>query len=266
MYRTLRLDYADETATLTLNRPEKRNAISAPMISELLTALDEIEKRQARVVIMTGAGTSLLRGHGSGDALRAMAQQSPQENQDDSRRMAKMFRRIWSFSKPMIAAVNGAALAGGCGIATLCDFTLAVPEAKFGYTEVKIGFLPAIVSVFLTRQIGDKRATRSAAHRPFSAQRKKQNSSDWSSEIVAREKLMERARNWPDMLIASESQQPYSRQAFADFRGMPQRGRRPGTRDSGECAHPLHAGLQRRDRFVPGKTQTRLEHDWNDVE
>ncbi len=72
--------------------------------------------------------------------------------------MAHMFRRIWSFSKPLIAAVNGAALAGGCGIATLCDFTLAVPEAKFGYTEVKIGFLPAIVSVFLTRQIGDKRA------------------------------------------------------------------------------------------------------------
>jgi len=60
--------------------------------------------------------------------------------------------------RPIIAAVNGHALAGGCGIATLCDFTLAVPEAQFGYTEVRIGFLPAIVSVFLTRQIGDKRA------------------------------------------------------------------------------------------------------------
>ena len=72
--------------------------------------------------------------------------------------MAQMFRRIWSFPKPMIAAVNGPRCAGGCGIATLCDFTLAVPEAKFGYTEVKIGFLPAIVSVFLTRQIGEKRA------------------------------------------------------------------------------------------------------------
>jgi len=72
--------------------------------------------------------------------------------------MAKMFRRIWSFPRPLIAAVNGAALAGGCGIATLCDFTLAAPEAKFGYSEVKIGFLPAIVSVFLTRQIGEKKA------------------------------------------------------------------------------------------------------------
>ena len=89
--------------------------------------------------------------------LQAIAHQSPSENQEDSRRIAKMFRRIWSYSKPLIAAVNGHALAGGCGIATLCDFTLAVPEAKFGYTEVKIGFLPAIVSVFLTRQIGEKR-------------------------------------------------------------------------------------------------------------
>src|SRR5438270_12092422 len=71
--------------------------------------------------------------------------------------MAKMFRRIWSFSRPMIAAVNGDALAGGCVIATLCDFTLAAPEAKFGYSEVKIGFLPALVSVFLVRQIGEKR-------------------------------------------------------------------------------------------------------------
>ena len=72
--------------------------------------------------------------------------------------MARMFRRIYSFPKPIIAAVNGPAIAGGCGIATLCDFTLAVPEAKFGYTEVRIGFIPAIVSVFLVRQIGEKRA------------------------------------------------------------------------------------------------------------
>src|ERR1700751_1543940 len=89
--------------------------------------------------------------------LQAIATHSPSENQEDSRRMAKMFRRIWSFPRPMIAAVNGPALAGGCGIAMLCDFPLAVPEARFGYTEVKIGFLPALVSVFLIRQIGEKR-------------------------------------------------------------------------------------------------------------
>src|SRR5438046_10185104 len=87
------------------------------------------------------------------DMLAAIAKQSPAENQEDSRRIAKLFRRIWSFPRPLIGAVNGAAYAGGCGLATLCDFTLAVPEATFGYTEVKVGFLPAIVSVFLTGKI-----------------------------------------------------------------------------------------------------------------
>jgi methylglutaconyl-CoA hydratase len=92
------------------------------------------------------------------DALKAVATQSPEQNLDDSRRMARLFRSLFDFPKPLIAAVNGPAIAGGCGIATLCDFTLAVPEAKFGYTEVRIGFIPAIVSVFLRRQVGEKRA------------------------------------------------------------------------------------------------------------
>jgi methylglutaconyl-CoA hydratase len=156
MYSTLLLDIAGHVATITLNRPDKRNAISATMIAELQTALDAIEKTHARVVILTGAGKAFCAGMDL-DMLAAIAQQSPAENQEDSRRMAKMFRRIWSFPRPLISAVNGAALAGGCGIATLCDFTLAVPEARFGYTEVKIGFLPAIVSVFLSRQVGEKR-------------------------------------------------------------------------------------------------------------
>ena len=156
MYSTLLLDIAGHVATITLNRPDKRNAISATMIAELQTALDAIEKTHARVVILTGAGKAFCAGMDL-EMLAAIAQQSPAENQEDSRRMAKMFRRIWSFPRPLIAAVNGAALAGGCGIATLCDFTLAVPEAKIGYTEVKIGFLPAIVSVFLSRQVGEKR-------------------------------------------------------------------------------------------------------------
>src|ERR1041384_6457557 len=157
MYSTLILDITVQIATITLNRPDKRNAMSAAMMAELQTALDEIEKSHVRVGILTGAGKAFCAGMDL-EMLAQIAQQSPAENQEDSRRMAKMFRRIWSFPRPLIAAVNGAALAGGCGIATLCDFTLAVPEAKFGYTEVKIGFLPAIVSVFLTRQIGEKKA------------------------------------------------------------------------------------------------------------
>jgi methylglutaconyl-CoA hydratase len=158
MYSTLLLECKDSIATITLNRPDKRNAISATMIADIQSALDAIEKNHStRVVILTGAGKAFCAGMDL-DMLAAIAKQSPAENQEDSRRIAKLLRRIWAFPRPMIAAVNGAAYAGGCGIATLCDFTLAVPEAKFGYTEVKIGFLPAIVSVFLTRQIGEKRS------------------------------------------------------------------------------------------------------------
>ena len=154
---TLHLEFAGELATITLNRPEKRNAISPEMIAELLAAFDEVEASPARVLTLTGAGKAFCSGMDL-DALKALATQSPAEQMEDARRLARMCRRIWSFPKPTIAAVNGPAIAGGCGIATLCDFTIAVAEAKFGYPEVKIGFLPAVVSIFLVRQIGEKQA------------------------------------------------------------------------------------------------------------
>lgn len=199
MFETLQLEFPGELAILTLNRPEKRNAISPQMLAELQSAFDIIEKSHARVGIFTGTGKAFSAGMDL-DMLSAIARQSPQENMDDSRRMARMFRRIWSFTKPLIAAVNGHALAGGCGIATLCDFTLAVPEAKFGYTEVKIGFLPAIVSVFLTRQIGDKRARDLLlTGRLVSAAEAKELG--LVSEIVELERLMDRAKELAAVLI-----------------------------------------------------------------
>jgi methylglutaconyl-CoA hydratase len=199
MFSTLLLDYGEERATITLNRPDKRNAINPQMISELLTAFDEIEKKKIRVVIMTGAGSAFCAGMDL-EMLSAIAQQSPQENQDDSRRIAKLFRRVWSFPRPIICAVNGHALAGGCGIATLSDFTLAVPEAKFGYTEVRIGFLPAIVSVFLTRQIGDKRA-RDLLLTGRKIDAKEAQQLGLVTEIVEAEKLMSRASELTDYLV-----------------------------------------------------------------
>src|SRR5882672_8895578 len=201
MFSTLLLNISGNLATITLNRADKRNAISTAMISELQSALDEIEMSHARVGILTGSGKAFCAGMDL-DMLAAIAQQSPSENQEDSRRMAKMFRRIWSFSKPLIAAVNGAALAGGCGIATLCDFTLAVSEAKFGYTEVKIGFLPAIVSVFLTRQIGDKQA-RNLLLTGRLVDATEALSLGLITEIVPVEKLLVRARELADVLIAA---------------------------------------------------------------
>jgi methylglutaconyl-CoA hydratase len=90
--------------------------------------------------------------------LKSLVGRTVEQNLEDSRTMAKLFRSIYDFPKPTIAAVNGPAIAGGTGLATICDFTLATPESKFGYTEVRIGFVPAIVSTFLVRQIGEKYA------------------------------------------------------------------------------------------------------------
>jgi methylglutaconyl-CoA hydratase len=201
MYSTLLVETAGPIARITLNRAEKRNAISTEMIAELQSALDAIEKAKSRVVIVTGAGTAFCAGMDL-EMLGSIAKQSPAENQEDSRRIAKMFRRIWSFPKPMIAAVNGAALAGGCGIATLCDFTIAVPEAKFGYTEVRIGFLPAIVSVFLIRQIGEKRA-RDLLLTGRMVEAAEAREMGLASEIVAPDKLMARAHELAEVLIAA---------------------------------------------------------------
>src|SRR6516162_358512 len=201
MYSTLLLDISGAVATMTLNRPDKRNAISSTMIAELQTALDEIEKSHARVAILTGAGTAFCSGIDL-EMLAAIAEQSPAENQEDSRRMARMFRRIWSFPRPLIAAVNGAALAGGCGIATLCDFTLAVPEAKFGYTEVKIGFLPALVSVFLTRQIGEKKA-RDLLLTGRTLEAVEAKEFGLVNEIVPAENLATRSKELAEVLIAA---------------------------------------------------------------
>jgi methylglutaconyl-CoA hydratase len=203
-FETLLLDTTEHLSTITLNRPEKRNAITTQMIADLQSALDAIEKTNTRVVIITGAGKAFCAGIDL-ELLQAIAQQTPAENQDDSRRIAKMFRKIWSYSRPMIAAVNGHALAGGCGIATLCDFTLSVPEAKFGYTEVKIGFLPAIVSVFLSRQIGEKRC-RDLLLTGRLVEASEAKELGLVNEIVSSERLVDRAHELAaDLLAASPS-------------------------------------------------------------
>jgi methylglutaconyl-CoA hydratase len=203
-FETLLLDTTEHLSTITLNRPDKRNAITTQMIADLQSALDAIEKTNTRVVIITGTGKAFCAGIDL-ELLQAIAQQTPAENQDDSRRIAKMFRKIWSYSRPMIAAVNGHALAGGCGIATLCDFTLSVPEAKFGYTEVKIGFLPAIVSVFLSRQIGEKRC-RDLLLTGRLVEASEAKELGLVNEIVSSERLVDRAHELAaDLLAASPS-------------------------------------------------------------
>jgi len=156
-YHTVQLAYEARVATLTLNRPEKRNAISFELIDDLLRALDEVAKSDALLLIVTGAGKAFCSGMDL-DNLKALLGRTPEQNLQDSEKMVRLFRSLYEFPKVTIAAVNGPAIAGGTGLALLCDFTLAVPDAKFGYTEVRIGFVPAIVSTFLLRQVGEKQA------------------------------------------------------------------------------------------------------------
>lgn len=146
---------SNHVRTLTLNRPEKRNALNPELIDELQLALQDAEECNCGVVILTGAGPAFCAGLDL-DHLATISARTPEENRRDSGNMARVLRNLYDFSKPVIAAVNGPAIAGGMGLATIPDFTLAVPEAKFGYTEVRIGFVPAIVASFLLRQIGEK--------------------------------------------------------------------------------------------------------------
>ena len=136
---------------------------------------------------------------------------------ESSRRMAALFRRIYDFPKPLIAAVNGPAIAGGCGIATLCDFTLAVPEAKFGYTEVRIGFIPALVSVFLIRQIGEKRA-RNLLLTGRILDADEAYRLGLVTEIVPAEALMVRSRQLAEQLIEnSPTSLTYTKRLLREF-------------------------------------------------
>ncbi len=154
-FSTITLAFSGPVVTITLNRPEKRNAISFQLVDELMQAFDDTEKSGAQLVVLTGAGKAFCAGMDL-DELKSLAGKTHDDNVKDSARMAEMFRRLYEFPLPTIAAVNGAAVAGGTGLATMCDFTLAVPEAKFGYTEVRIGFVPAIVSSILVWQVGHK--------------------------------------------------------------------------------------------------------------
>jgi methylglutaconyl-CoA hydratase len=154
-YEDLQLIQSDGVALLTLDRPEKRNALTARLMEEILHALDTVEASSSGVVVLTGAGEAFCAGMDL-DHLKSLVNKTPAEHRADSVQIARLMRRIYDFPKPTIAAVNGAAIAGGTGIVSVCDFAYAVPEAKFGFTEVRIGFVPAVVSAFLRSQVGER--------------------------------------------------------------------------------------------------------------
>jgi methylglutaconyl-CoA hydratase len=156
-FATILVDDDGAVRTITLNRPERRNAMTPEMQEELIAAMDEAAMSACRVIVFRGAGDAFCSGLDL-TQLQAMNGKTAAEHQVDAERIGRLFRTLYELPKPTIAAVHGAAIAGGTGLATLCDFTLATPAAKFGFTEVRIGFVPALVSAFLALQIGDKRA------------------------------------------------------------------------------------------------------------
>ncbi|MFZ0807863.1 MAG: enoyl-CoA hydratase-related protein [Candidatus Sulfotelmatobacter sp.] len=200
---TIQLAYDGCLATITLNRPDKRNAISFELIEDLLRTLDEVAKSDAIILILTGAGKAFCSGMDL-ENLKALLGRTAEQNLQDSQTMVRLFRAVYEFPKVTIAAVNGPAIAGGTGLALLCDFTLAVPEAKFGYTEVRIGFVPAIVSTFLLRQVGEKQARDLLlTGRIFGAEEAARLG--LVNEIVAPEKLMPRARELAALLMENST-------------------------------------------------------------
>ncbi len=151
-------EVADRIGTITLNRPEKRNALSPELIQTLHEMFLRAEQDdRCKVIILRAEGEAFCSGADLG-YLQQLQQFTVDENLEDSRRLRDLLLLMYRLKKVIIAEVQGSAIAGGCGLMTVCDFAYTVPDAKFGYTEVRIGFVPALVSVFLIRKIGEARA------------------------------------------------------------------------------------------------------------
>src|ERR1700676_2943223 len=127
-YKTLQLGFDSGIATITLDRPDKRNAISYELIDDLIRALEEVRNSSAGILILTGAGKAFCSGMDL-DNLKALIGRTPEQNLADSRTMVSLFRSLYEFPKPTIPAANGAAIAGGPGLALLCALPLAAPDA-----------------------------------------------------------------------------------------------------------------------------------------
>jgi methylglutaconyl-CoA hydratase len=144
---------------ITLNRPEKRNALSPELVAELKQSFSQFSgSDDVKVIVLQANGKAFCAGADLA-YLQQLQSFTEEENIADSQSLAELFEMIYSFPKPVIAKVQGHAIAGGCGLASVCDYIISAPEVKYGYTEVRIGFVPAIVSYFLIKKIGEARAT-----------------------------------------------------------------------------------------------------------
>jgi methylglutaconyl-CoA hydratase len=151
----VKVEYKDSLGIIVLDRPEKRNALNADFVSELIGVFEELENNDQVKIIILRANGDVFSAGADLKYLQELQKFTYEENVADSKLLASLFLKIYRLRKVVIAEVQGHAIAGGCGLISVCDFVFAVNEAKFGYTEVKIGFVPAIVMVFLLRKLGE---------------------------------------------------------------------------------------------------------------
>jgi methylglutaconyl-CoA hydratase len=203
-YKTIVVAESASIRAITLNRPERRNAMTPEMQMELIAAFEDAATSGCRVLVLTGAGEAFCSGLDL-TALQAMQDKSAANHRADAERITRLFRALYELPMPTIAAVHGAAIAGGAGLAIICDFTLATRAAKFGFTEVRIGFVPALVSAFLALQVGDKKS-RDLLLTGRLLDAEEAHHLGLVNEIVAQEKLTERVQALAEVLIANSPQ------------------------------------------------------------
>ncbi|MFL5729267.1 MAG: enoyl-CoA hydratase/isomerase family protein [Cytophagaceae bacterium] len=148
----------ERIAYITLARPEKRNALNGELVAQLKKVFRKAEEDPSAKVIVLNAEGDVFCAGADLEYLQQLQKNSLEENRQDSAHLAELFDIIYTLKKIVIAQIGGHAIAGGCGLAAVCDISFSVPEANFGYTEVKIGFVPAIVMFFLLRKTGEGKA------------------------------------------------------------------------------------------------------------
>lgn len=211
----------DRIAYLTLNRPDKRNALNSEMVLGLKDAFGQASADgQVKVIVLRANGKVFCAGADLA-YLQQLQQNTYAENLADSQQLASLFELIYTLDKVVIAQIQGHALAGGCGLATICDFSFSVPGANFGYTEVKIGFIPAIVSLFLIRRIGEGRAKELLLSGEL-IDAQKAHSYNLINFVVEEQELEERVETFAKRLCTNNSSQSMalSKQVIAHIQKM----------------------------------------------
>jgi methylglutaconyl-CoA hydratase len=204
-FNTIIITEENGIVILTLNRPEKKNSLNRQMVSDIKVALNSL-KTDDNVfgLIITGEGKAFCAGADLA-YLQSLKDATYEENLKDSLELKDMYYNIYTFPKPTIAMVNGPAVAGGCGLVNVCDFVFCTEHAKFGYPEVKIGFVAAMVSIFLAQSIGERNAKKLLlSGETLSARKAKQI--NFVDEIIEEEKLWDYCLNFLNGLKQNSAQ------------------------------------------------------------